>query len=407
MGNKLGRRRQLVDDKYTRPQGLYQHKDVDHKKLRKLILDSKLAPCYPGDDDCSCDLEECPICFLYYPSLNRSRCCTKGICTECFLQMKTPNSTRPTQCPFCKTLNYAVEYRGVKTKEEKGQEQIEEQRVIEAKIRMRQQEIQDEEERMLKRQEMSSSSRIIEPNEAEYFSRAVTSSSEGEEIVSVPQQGATTIRHPQRSRETRDDEFDLDPENIMLMEAIWLSFQEDGKRQHHSPNYGDAAQLAKYATEVRVLASMAPQAAESSSSTSSPSGGLACAIAALAERQQMGGDQSSTNYNSYSGNISTYNVQHPTGLSLDNHLGIRSEGGWVQDSSEMAQTAYGYDNSNAIDDNGSRYGQQYADDDEEMENGFGGTVVVPESFEEQMMLAMAVSLAEARARTSTPEVAWI
>lgn len=64
MGNKLGRRRQVVDEKYTRPQGLYQHRDVDHKKLRKLILDSKLAPCYPGDDDCGCDLEECPICFL-------------------------------------------------------------------------------------------------------------------------------------------------------------------------------------------------------------------------------------------------------------------------------------------------------------------------------------------------------
>ena len=45
-GNKLGRKRHVVDEKYTRPQGLYQHKDVDHKKLRKLILDSKLAP-YP------------------------------------------------------------------------------------------------------------------------------------------------------------------------------------------------------------------------------------------------------------------------------------------------------------------------------------------------------------------------
>lgn len=28
------------------------------------------------------------------------------------------------RCPFCKTANYAVEYRGVKTKEEKGMEQI-------------------------------------------------------------------------------------------------------------------------------------------------------------------------------------------------------------------------------------------------------------------------------------------
>lgn len=64
MGNKFGRRRQVVDERYTRPQGLYQHKDVDHKKLRKLILDSKLAPCYPGDEDSTLDLEECPICFL-------------------------------------------------------------------------------------------------------------------------------------------------------------------------------------------------------------------------------------------------------------------------------------------------------------------------------------------------------
>ncbi|KAG6416355.1 hypothetical protein SASPL_123783 [Salvia splendens] len=72
MGNKLGgRRRQVVDEKYTRPQGLYQHRDVDHKKLRKLILDSKLAPCYPGDDDTACDLEECTICFLLLEVLDK------------------------------------------------------------------------------------------------------------------------------------------------------------------------------------------------------------------------------------------------------------------------------------------------------------------------------------------------
>ncbi|GMP71848.1 hypothetical protein CsSME_00030102 [Camellia sinensis var. sinensis] len=99
MNNEQRKSEKMVDEKYTRPQGLYQDRDVDHKKLRKLILDSKLAPCYPGDEECGFDLEECPICFLYYPSLNCSRCCTKGICTECFLQMRTPNSTRPTQYP--------------------------------------------------------------------------------------------------------------------------------------------------------------------------------------------------------------------------------------------------------------------------------------------------------------------
>ena len=32
--------------------------------------------------------EECPICFLFYPALNRSACCNKGICTECYLQVR-------------------------------------------------------------------------------------------------------------------------------------------------------------------------------------------------------------------------------------------------------------------------------------------------------------------------------
>ncbi|XP_042411151.1 E3 ubiquitin-protein ligase DA2-like [Zingiber officinale] len=81
MGNKIGKKRQVVDEKYTRLQGLYQHIDIDHKRLRKLILDSKLAAFYPGLDDHSLNLEECPMCFLYYPSLNRSRCCVKGMCT--------------------------------------------------------------------------------------------------------------------------------------------------------------------------------------------------------------------------------------------------------------------------------------------------------------------------------------
>ncbi|KAL2508275.1 Eukaryotic translation initiation factor isoform 4G-1 [Forsythia ovata] len=89
----------------------------------------------------------------------------KGTCTECFLQMRTPNSTRPTRCPFCKALNYVVEYRGVRTKEEKSLEQIEEQKVIEAKIRIRKLELQNKEERMLKRRGISSSSSSRRPRE--------------------------------------------------------------------------------------------------------------------------------------------------------------------------------------------------------------------------------------------------
>lgn len=71
MGNKLvGRKRQVVEERYTKPQGLYVNTDVDIKKLRKLIVESKLAPCYPGDDESCHDLEECPICFLVCESFS-------------------------------------------------------------------------------------------------------------------------------------------------------------------------------------------------------------------------------------------------------------------------------------------------------------------------------------------------
>ncbi|KAI8552313.1 hypothetical protein RHMOL_Rhmol06G0257000 [Rhododendron molle] len=426
MGNKLGRKRQVVDEKYTRPQGLYQHKDVDHKKLKKLILDAKLAPCYPGDEsECGgYDLEECPICFLYYPSLNRSRCCLKGICTECFLQMKTPNSTRPThtRCPFCKTSNYAVEYRGGKTKEEKGKEQIEEQRVIEAKIRMRQQELLDDEDRKQKIPDISSSSMTLAQGEVGYDTVAVpsfTSAVEGEEIVSLEEQ-YSSIRPSLRPRQNRDDEFDLDLEDIMVMEAIWLSIQEKGRIRN--PNYDDSATSEHYVSADQLVSQALPLPVESSSS---PSGGLACAIAALAERQQTGGESSSINYN---GSTSTFNMPpysrfsdsreqvldsySPSGGSIeelhDSRLAMTGdEGQWGLDhESGVAEVGTSYGNCDVAEDGG---GVVAMPSQHQIQGGLqannGGTIV-PESFEEQMMLAMAVSLAEAQARTIAPGVAW-
>lgn len=401
-----------MDDKYTKPQGLYQHKDVDHKKLRKLILDSKLAPCYPGDDDHTAfDLEECPICFLYYPSLNRSRCCSKGICTECFLQMKTPNSTRPTQCPFCKTSNYAVEYRGMKTKEEKGIEQIEEQRVIEANIRMRQQEIKDEEERMQKRQYVRSSSRS-RSGKIEYSSITDSSSFvEGDEADSPQYLSAVpSMRQALSPRQNREDDFDLDLdlEDIMVMEAIWLSIQENGR--HGDSTSRETAPLEQFISEDQCASASIVAPVEEATSSSSPSGGLACAIAALAERRQGSGDSSGY----YDGNTLTFNTvpvcssfaninepvrdQYFTSNSVQVTPNIREEWG-----TEGGLSYAGHDAAEDM------VGNSYTFSEQD-ENGSGsqtlGAAIVPESFEEQMMLAMAVSLAEARACTSSPSVAW-
>ncbi|KAK1362388.1 RING-type E3 ubiquitin ligase [Heracleum sosnowskyi] len=410
MGNKLGRRKEAVDDKYTKPQGLYELKDVDQKKLRKLILDSKLAPCYPGDDDHTAfDLEECPICFLYYPSLNRSRCCSKGICTECFLQMKTPNSTRPTQCPFCKTSNYAVEYRGMKTKEEKGIEQIEEQRVIEANIRMRQQELKDEEERMQKRQYVRTSS-ISRSGEIEYSSITDSSSFVEGEVTDSPQylSAVSSMRQALLPRENREDEFDLDLEDIMVMEAIWLSIQGNGRHGYSISR--DTAPLEQFISEDQCATASIVASIETATSSSSPSGGLACAIAALAERQQGSGDFASN----YNGNTSTFNTvpvcssfaninepvhdQYFTSSSVEVTPNITEEWG-----TDGGLSYAGHDAAEDVVGSSCTFPEQ-----NENESGSQTSVaaVVPESFEEQMMLAMAVSLAEARACSSSHSVAW-
>ncbi|KAK1324248.1 hypothetical protein QJS10_CPA02g01399 [Acorus calamus] len=67
MGNRIcGKRRSVVDERFTRPRRLeHQPSNVDYRRLRKLILSEKLAPCFDASDDPVLgDLEECPICFL-------------------------------------------------------------------------------------------------------------------------------------------------------------------------------------------------------------------------------------------------------------------------------------------------------------------------------------------------------
>lgn len=67
MGNKIGKRKVAVDEQFTKPQGLYEHHEIDLRRLRKLILDGKLSPCYNGAEEGGVDLEECPICLLVNP----------------------------------------------------------------------------------------------------------------------------------------------------------------------------------------------------------------------------------------------------------------------------------------------------------------------------------------------------
>nr|DAD37560.1 TPA_asm: hypothetical protein HUJ06_008201 [Nelumbo nucifera] len=325
------------------------------------------------------------------------------------------------RCPFCKTSNYAVEYRGMRSKEEKGMEQVEEQRVIEAKIRMRQQEIQDEEARMQKRQEMISCSRVMTSGELEHqdppdISVAVPSFHlpvEGDNIM-PSQSSCAGLSNMQssRSRQNREDEFDMDLEDLMVMEAIWLSIQENDAQRN--PAHGDSAHMEPFMTEDRYA--VVPPA-----ESSSPSGGLACAIAALAERQHMNGESHPSRRNNLgvamlpdTGRLSSREdrvvVNCPTqnwiDVSADSGRAVlREDGEWgIDHGSEVADAGTSYASSDATAEaGGSALPIQDGISDRFHPNITGP--ILPETFEEQVMLAMAVSIAEARTRTAQ-EVPW-
>lgn len=195
--------------------------------------------------------------------------------------------------------------------------------------------------------------------------------------------------------------------------------QENGRQRN--PTYDEAAPSEQYVTEDRYVSStMAPIAG----SSSSPSGGLACAIAALAERQQVSGESSinhggnMSSFNMFPGSSRLYNrMDHDVenyapaesliNTSPDGRMMVaRDEGEWgIDRGSELAEAGTSYASSDMAEDGG---GISSLSPTEEIGGNFQNVPgpIVPESFEEQMMLAMAASLAEARPMSNGPEVLW-
>eukprot|EP01089_Gocevia_fonbrunei_P002222 TRINITY_DN12216_c0_g1_i2.p1 TRINITY_DN12216_c0_g1~~TRINITY_DN12216_c0_g1_i2.p1 ORF type:complete len:367 (-),score=78.37 TRINITY_DN12216_c0_g1_i2:99-1199(-) len=144
-----------VELKYCNLNGIYPTCTWENKIIKKWIIEKKVAPLYPGQEEkTNRELDECPICFLYYPGgLNRSKCCNKEICTECFLQYKKPNTTLDQSiCPFCNRNKFIVVFTGPKPESERLNEEREEQKVIDLQNKMRQHEIEQDVKREQERQ---------------------------------------------------------------------------------------------------------------------------------------------------------------------------------------------------------------------------------------------------------------
>jgi len=71
----------------------------DEKKVETLVEAMLLAPRQQGlDEPCGEYQEECPICFYFYARVNRSSCCNKPICTNCFVHIQRKIRKK---CPYC------------------------------------------------------------------------------------------------------------------------------------------------------------------------------------------------------------------------------------------------------------------------------------------------------------------
>eukprot|EP01117_Protostelium_nocturnum_P001036 TRINITY_DN1135_c0_g1_i1.p1 TRINITY_DN1135_c0_g1~~TRINITY_DN1135_c0_g1_i1.p1 ORF type:complete len:352 (+),score=124.74 TRINITY_DN1135_c0_g1_i1:414-1469(+) len=232
---------------YLVPTGLYPTCAWDLKVIKRLVLTRKVAPLFGGKEESTLnpeidvDFEECPICFLYYPGgLNRTSCCKKGICTECYFQIRKPNS--PASCPFCNKTDFAVAFTGPLSTEEKEKEAQEQQRVLDLRIKMRNEELQEDMNRENERKSRLSmpaqpsqndetdSSLMLSTSLPVDFNRnnrgmESEASSFQEGSISSKELDSSRAISPERnsSNQANLSEADLDLDELMLNEAIRLS----------------------------------------------------------------------------------------------------------------------------------------------------------------------------------------
>jgi len=224
----------------------------DVKLIKKIILEKKLAAFFPSFDDITMknDLEECPICFLYYPGgLNRAKCCKKGLCTECFIQIKKGPNFDIT-CPFCNQPHYVVYYSGPLTKEEKEKEVLEEQKVIELKMKMQ----KEEEGRTYKKEEHKESEHINIDNKRDLKLEEVFQQSFEERLKKISSNPSSfedpgmingiKIPAPRVSypKKPRPGQTWAQLEEELLAEAISLSLLEQNLEKQQEPDAQNASE---------------------------------------------------------------------------------------------------------------------------------------------------------------------
>ena len=137
LSNKYENHSHLSCCYYCHPYSLYNTCHWEDRAIRKLVGDGKAAARCKGAEFRTADADhECPICFLYYPEVNVTKCCNANLCTECFLQVR-PQKEKHSVCPFCNHLKLNISVARKLSEQEILDRDIEEKRAVDARIRSR------------------------------------------------------------------------------------------------------------------------------------------------------------------------------------------------------------------------------------------------------------------------------
>lgn len=220
----INSKKHSVEAKYSTLNGVYPTCEWDPKSIRKLVVDKKVSPLFPGKEDPGENTDECPICLLYYTGgLNKAKCCRQEICTECLLQIKRPGlSLDDITCPFCNISRFATTFSGPKSAGERQRERRETEKVERLEAQMREAEKSRDRKRKEERRKEEKKRKAKE--KMERFDDA-----KPPVVVTPVDESAETIASLSAPG---DGSPKKDLEEIMLMEAIRLSLMDSDPPDH-------------------------------------------------------------------------------------------------------------------------------------------------------------------------------
>lgn len=198
-----------------------------------------LAPNVPGaEEDHLDEMDECPVCLLYFASLNTTTCCSSCICTECYGQVSTSKAAAVSNnaCPFCSRGAYTITYRGCKSAAQRQAERSQKIKVEEALYQARLNEEFESQTRRQRRLAADPNAPVVHDEGSIAHEWALAQ--EAQEAFAAERAGQYRTILEQHAEEGHTDPS-LEADELMLMQAMLLSMEGQGQPEAEYENLSD------------------------------------------------------------------------------------------------------------------------------------------------------------------------